>query len=77
LRDELRSRGHVFETRSDTKVVLRAYLEWGEQFAERLNGMYAFAIWDVAAQKLLLVRDRMGVKPLFYSQTSATEQATS
>lgn len=70
LRDELRSRGHVFETRSDTEVVLRAYLEWGEQFAERLNGMYAFAIWDVAAQKLLLVRDRMGVKPLFYSQTS-------
>lgn len=69
LRAELRSRGRRFETRSDTEVVLRAYLEWGEGFAARLNGMYAFAIWDVAAQQLVLVRDRMGVKPLYYLRT--------
>ncbi len=53
LRAELRDRGHRFETRSDTEVVLRAYLEWGEGVVERLNGMYAFAIWDVSARTLL------------------------
>ncbi|MFT2017450.1 asparagine synthase (glutamine-hydrolyzing) [Streptomyces sp. 796.1] len=65
LRAELRSRGHVFRTRSDTEVVLRAYLEWGAGCAERLNGMYAFAAWDPRTQELLLVRDRMGIKPLY------------
>ncbi|MFD9966356.1 asparagine synthase (glutamine-hydrolyzing) [Amycolatopsis sp. NPDC058986] len=69
LRDELRARGHRFTTRSDTEVVLRAYLEWGEACAERLNGMYAFAIWDAAERKLVLIRDRMGVKPLYYYPT--------
>ncbi|GIH61670.1 asparagine synthase (glutamine-hydrolyzing) [Microbispora siamensis] len=69
LRDELRSRGHAFRTASDTEVVLRAYLEWGEGFAARLNGMFAFAIWDTRTQELLLVRDRLGVKPLFYHVT--------
>ncbi|MFD5092141.1 asparagine synthase (glutamine-hydrolyzing) [Amycolatopsis thailandensis] len=67
LRTELTARGHRFDTRSDTEVVLRAYLEWGDAFVDRLNGMYAFAIWDGA--ELLLVRDRMGVKPLFYYPT--------
>lgn len=66
LRAELASRGHGFRTRSDTEVVLRAYLEWGEQFADHLNGMYALALWDVRREELLLVRDRMGIKPLFY-----------
>lgn len=66
LRAELGSRGHVFETESDTEVVLRAYLEWGEDFVHRLNGVYAFALWDQAERRLLLVRDRMGVKPLYY-----------
>ncbi|GAU68931.1 putative asparagine synthetase [Streptomyces sp. NBRC 110611] len=66
LRQELRARGHSFRTRSDTEVVLRAYLEWGEGLAEKLNGMFAFAIWDVRKQELLLVRDRMGIKPLYY-----------
>jgi asparagine synthase (glutamine-hydrolysing) len=70
LREQLRTLGHGFATRSDTEVVLRAYLQWGEAFVTRLNGMYAFAIWDVRAQELLLVRDRMGVKPLFYYPTS-------
>ncbi|MDG4861019.1 asparagine synthase (glutamine-hydrolyzing) [Streptomyces sp. T-3] len=66
LRRELVSRGHHFRTRSDTEVVLRGYLEWGEDLVGRLNGMYAFALWDVRRQELLLVRDRMGVKPLYY-----------
>ncbi|WP_409181652.1 asparagine synthase (glutamine-hydrolyzing) [Amycolatopsis sp. VS8301801F10] len=69
LRDELAAHGHRFRTRSDTEVVLRAYLQWGHGFVERLNGMFAFAIWDNRAQELLLVRDRLGVKPLFYYPT--------
>ena len=66
LREELVKRGHRFTTRSDTEVVLRSYLEWGESFVDRLVGIYAFAIWDSRKQELLLVRDRVGVKPLFY-----------
>ncbi|MCC8476975.1 asparagine synthase (glutamine-hydrolyzing) [Streptomyces sp. CS149] len=66
LRDSLMARGHTFETRSDTEVVLRAYVEWGEAFVETLNGMFAFAIWDDRDERMLLVRDRAGVKPLFY-----------
>ncbi|WP_347330041.1 asparagine synthase (glutamine-hydrolyzing) [Marinimicrobium locisalis] len=66
LRDELMELGYSFNTKSDTEVVLTAYLAWGDSFAERLNGIYAFAIWDVKLQELLLVRDRMGVKPLYY-----------
>lgn len=67
LRSELTSRGHRFRTESDTEVVVRSYLEWGEACAERLNGMFAFAVWDALAQELLLVRDRLGIKPLYYS----------
>ncbi|QUQ66154.1 asparagine synthase (glutamine-hydrolyzing) [Kutzneria sp. CA-103260] len=66
LRAQLEGAGHAFTTDSDTEVVLRAYLEWGESFVDRLNGMYAFAIWDRRTRQLLLVRDRMGIKPLFY-----------
>jgi len=66
LREELRGRGHSFVTRSDTEVVLRAYLEWGESFAERVHGMFALAIWDARSRKLLLARDRLGKKPLYY-----------
>ncbi|QYD68017.1 asparagine synthase (glutamine-hydrolyzing) [Paraburkholderia edwinii] len=66
LRETLKRHGHTFRTKSDTEVVLRAYLEWGEACAERLVGMFAFAIWDVRKEQLLLVRDRLGVKPLFY-----------
>ncbi|MFD4658710.1 asparagine synthase (glutamine-hydrolyzing) [Kitasatospora sp. NPDC058444] len=66
LRDELRRRGHRFGTASDTEVVLRSYLEWGEAFVERLNGIYAFAIWDGRTERLLLIRDRLGVKPLYH-----------
>ncbi|MFM9441680.1 asparagine synthase (glutamine-hydrolyzing) [Streptomyces acidiscabies] len=69
LRTELQALGHRFRTASDTEVVLRAYLEWDEGLAERLNGMFAFAVWDTRTEELLLVRDRMGVKPLFYTPT--------
>ncbi|MDT7584737.1 MAG: hypothetical protein QOE32_2287 [Pseudonocardiales bacterium] len=70
LREELAGRGHRFETDSDTEVVLHAYLEWGDAVAERLNGMYAFAIWDSRANKLVMIRDRMGIKPFYYYETS-------
>ncbi|MEV5826851.1 asparagine synthase (glutamine-hydrolyzing) [Spirillospora sp. NPDC052242] len=69
LRDELMARGHRFTTRSDTEVVLRGYQEWGDRVAERLNGMYAFAVWDGPAQRLVLVRDRVGIKPLYLRRT--------
>lgn len=69
LRQELMARGHRFKTRSDTEVVLHGYLEWGEGIAERLNGMFAFAIWDSRVEKLVLIRDRMGIKPLYFYPT--------
>ncbi|HZZ84837.1 MAG TPA: asparagine synthase (glutamine-hydrolyzing) [Anaeromyxobacteraceae bacterium] len=67
LRAELRARGHAFRTRSDTEVVLRAYLEWGEAFVERLDGMFAVALWDSRRRRLVLARDRLGKKPLYYA----------
>lgn len=70
LRTELARRGHRFRTESDTEVVLHSYLEWGEDLVDRLNGMYAFALWDTEAEELLLVRDRMGIKPLYYAPTA-------
>ncbi|NSC20321.1 asparagine synthase (glutamine-hydrolyzing) [Streptomyces albus subsp. chlorinus] len=69
LRRELAGRGHTFTTDSDTEVVLHAYLEWGPALAERLNGMYAFAIWDGRTRRLVMVRDRMGIKPFYYART--------
>ncbi|RRQ88389.1 asparagine synthase (glutamine-hydrolyzing) [Streptomyces griseofuscus] len=69
LRRELTDRGHRFTTDSDTEVVLHAYVEWGDAFAERLNGMYAFAIWDGRRDKLVMIRDRMGIKPFYYYRT--------
>ncbi|MFD5767460.1 asparagine synthase (glutamine-hydrolyzing) [Streptomyces sp. NPDC127049] len=70
LRAELITRGHSFRTESDTEVVLEGYLEWGEGVVDRLNGMFAFGVWDARTQELLLVRDRMGVKPLYYFPTA-------
>src|SRR5450631_4434380 len=64
LRAELAARGHPFTTRSDTEVVLRAYLEWGEACFLRLQGMFALALWDAPRRKLVLGRDRLGKKPL-------------
>jgi asparagine synthase (glutamine-hydrolysing) len=70
LRGELRRRGHRFRTRSDTEVLLHGYLEWDEAVAERLNGMYAFAIWDSRVEKLVMIRDRMGIKPFYLFPTT-------
>jgi len=69
LRKELAGLGHKFETDSDTEVVLHGYLQWGEAVAEHLNGMYAFAIWDTRDQKLVMIRDRMGIKPFYFYPT--------
>lgn len=65
--EELKSRGHVFRTRSDTEFILRAYETWGLDMLPRLRGMFAMAILDLRQQKLILVRDRMGLKPMVYA----------
>jgi asparagine synthase (glutamine-hydrolysing) len=67
LRASLESRGHVFRTRSDTEVIAHGYEEWGDRAVERFRGMFAFAVWDERRRRLLLARDRVGVKPLHYS----------
>ena len=72
LRDELIQKGHRFATRSDTEVILRLYQEDGEKCVERLNGQWAFAIWDSRRKKLFLSRDRLGVRPLFYTRTASS-----
>jgi asparagine synthase (glutamine-hydrolysing) len=66
LRVELEARGHAFRSRTDTEVLLHAWAEWGEACVERLNGMFAFAVWDARENRLFLVRDRYGVKPLYW-----------
>jgi asparagine synthase (glutamine-hydrolysing) len=66
LRSELQTHGHHFRTDSDSEVVLHGYAQWGERFVERLNGMFGFAIWDRARQTLLVGRDRLGVKPIYW-----------
>jgi len=67
LRAEMEARGHAFRTKSDTEVVLRAYEMFGDRCVEHLHGMFAFAIWDGQRQRLLLARDRLGIKPLYYA----------
>ncbi|MEV6524974.1 asparagine synthase (glutamine-hydrolyzing) [Longispora sp. NPDC051575] len=69
LRRELQARGHRFRTRSDTEVVLRAWVEWGIEAPARFRGMFAVAVWDEAVRSLYLVRDHLGVKPLVYART--------
>jgi asparagine synthase (glutamine-hydrolysing) len=71
LRRELEARGYDFQTRCDTEVLVHGYAEWGAaELLDRINGMFAFGIWDSARRALILARDRMGQKPLFYSQLS-------
>ncbi|MBT1158605.1 asparagine synthase (glutamine-hydrolyzing) [Aminobacter anthyllidis] len=73
LRQRLASQGHRFDTSSDTEVVLRAHREWGQRDPRRavseLNGMFAYALWDSGKRELLLIRDRLGIKPLYYYPT--------
>ncbi|WP_025717537.1 asparagine synthase (glutamine-hydrolyzing) [Paenibacillus sp. 1-18] len=69
LKKELQQRGHFFRTQCDTEVLLEAYIEWGPECVDRLNGIFAFAVWDSGRQQVFLARDRLGVKPLFYSHT--------
>lgn len=69
LKKQLQQLGHQFKSSGDTEVILRAYIEWGEECVARLQGMFAFAIWDENKQRLLLARDRSGIKPIYYSQT--------
>ncbi len=69
LRADLEERGHEFRTASDTEVIVHAYEEWGEQAFRRLRGMFAIALWDVRDRLLILVRDRVGIKPLYYTES--------
>jgi asparagine synthase (glutamine-hydrolysing) len=70
LRSELIDKGHIFQSDGDTEVILRAYAEWGESCVERLHGAFAFALWNRNTRSLFLARDRLGIKPLYFSQNA-------
>jgi len=72
LRQDLLKKGHVFQSHSDTEVVLIAYREWGEACLARLNGMFAFAVYNTQQKKLFMARDRAGEKPLFYAHVGGS-----
>src|SRR5262249_13768798 len=72
LRSELEALGREFSSSSDTEVILQALAEWGTNAISRFNGMFAFALWDQAERRLLLARDRYGMKPLYYAQVNGT-----
>ena len=67
IRSELKSLGHIFKSECDTEVVLKSWLEWGKQCVNKFNGMFAFAIWSENEKTLYLVRDRYGIKPIYYA----------
>jgi asparagine synthase (glutamine-hydrolysing) len=67
LRSSLAARGHQFYTTSDTEVLVHLYEDFGERFVEHLNGQFAIALWDTQAERLILARDRVGIRPLFYT----------
>lgn len=67
LRSELEAKGHIFKTNSDTEVIVHGYEVWGDEVAAKLNGMFGFAIWDKKKERLVIARDRMGIKPVYYA----------
>src|SRR5919204_3455373 len=67
VRQELEHHGHRYRTRSDTETIVHAYEQWGDDCVHRLRGMFAFGVWDARRRRLLLVRDRLGVKPLYWA----------
>jgi asparagine synthase (glutamine-hydrolysing) len=68
VRRDLEARGHSYRTRSDTETIVHAYEQWGDDFVRRLRGMFAIALWDARRKRLLLVRDRLGIKPLYWAR---------
>jgi len=69
LREELQSRGHLLKTASDTEVIVHLYEDFGEECVQHLRGMFALAVWDATRRRLFLARDRLGIKPLYFTQT--------
>ena len=67
LRQELKKTGHKFKTKSDTEVIVHAYEQWGKECLERFNGQFAFAIYDMKNESLFVARDRLGIRPVFYT----------
>jgi asparagine synthase (glutamine-hydrolysing) len=72
LRQELEGHGHQYRTRSDTETIVHAYEQWGDACVDRMRGMFAFAIWDSSSRRLLLARDRLGIKPLYWACVGKT-----
>lgn len=71
IRDELKAKGYEFRSNTDTEVVIYAYKQWGYDCLHKFNGMFAFGIWDKRNKELFLARDRLGIKPLYYAETSS------
>jgi asparagine synthase (glutamine-hydrolysing) len=72
IRKELEGHGHVYRTKSDTETIVHAYEQWSDECVHRFRGMFAFAIWDAPKRRLLLVRDRLGIKPLYWARHGDT-----
>src|SRR5215510_5508367 len=72
VRRSLEAAEHTYRTRCDTETIVHAYEEWGDECVHRFRGMFAFAIWDTRARRLLLVRDRLGIKPLYWARHGDT-----
>jgi asparagine synthase (glutamine-hydrolysing) len=72
VRRELEAHGHVYRTKSDTETIVHAYEQWGDECVHRFRGMFAFAIWDAPKRRLLLVRDRLGIKPVYWTRAGGT-----